>query len=74
MLMEEISVRASFPSGQDQRGIEMVHLLDHMQTGIHTGRLHLVVSIDNIGIEDFPCACKKVDGRQTLHSTIIKAV
>ncbi len=63
-----------FAFGAWPQGIDMGHLLGQMQTGIHTSCPHLVVSIDTIGIEIFPCACKKVCGKQALHITLISAV
>lgn len=52
------------------QGIDMAHLLGHMQAGIHTSCLHLVVCLYDIGIKHFPSACKKVGGGQTVHITI----
>ena len=77
MLMEEDGgdFGAGFLAfGAWPEGIDMVHLVSYMQTGIYAGGFHLVVGVDDVGIEIFPCAGKEVDGRQALHITLIRAV
>ena len=51
-------------------GIDMPHLLFHMQTDIYTCGLHLVVGLDDIRIERFPCPSKEVGGWLSLHVAV----
>ena len=55
--------------GTGPKGIDVAHLLLHMQTDIYVCGFHLVVGLEDIGVEHFPGACKEVGRGQSMAVT-----
>ena len=56
--------------GAGPQGVDVPHLLGHMQTRVDACGFHLVAGLDHIGIEYLPGTCEKVGRRKAPHVAI----